>query len=106
MRKATLALIAMAVTLATAGIGMADSFYTAPVKRAAVKEGTVKLMLTQQSGMNCAPGATNAWYKTPSGQEDQALAVALTAIAGGYQLRIGVSDSDNCQLTQVGLENK
>ncbi len=83
----------------------ADVYYTTKVVRATAKpSGVTALKLVKPSGTTCCSNA-NCWYTAPTGADDQTLAVALTAISLGSNVRVGLASDSSCTITEIGLDN-
>ncbi len=105
-------LTACAALIAT-GMMMSTSFAahnaTVKVMKATAKpSGVAQVQLVKPTGNTCC-AETNCWYIAPAGSDDQTLAVALTAMSLGSDVRIGIdststTSSTSCVLVAIGLE--
>lgn len=99
-KKLMLGIVAMASLMATTSF--ADVYKTLGVQRTATTaNGTCQLMLETDENTG-----SYKWYSVPSGSDDQALAVALTAISLGSKVRVGLPVAGSSVLTQIGLDNQ
>ena len=97
--------ILVAVIALFSTVASADVFVTTKVKRATAKpNGESAIMLVKPAGKSCCATA-NCWYTAPSGSSDQALAVALTAISLGTDVRVGLASETSCVITEIGIDN-
>ncbi len=88
------------------GTSFATSYSTATVTRAAAgNDGVVTLMMTWVSEGTCT-GFTNKWFSiVSSGMDDQTLAVALTAISLGKNVRVGIENCTTGTFSAIALDN-
>jgi len=95
--------VVAAALMSTAAL--ADEFYTVTVAKATAKpNGVTAIQLVKPAGTTCCT-SVKCWYTAPTGADDQTLAVALTAISLGSQVRVGLVDNASCVITEMGLEN-
>ena len=106
MKKGLLMGCVMVAAMALlSSVASADIYMTTKVVRATAKpSGVTALMLVKPAGTSCC-STPNCWYTVPSGSEDQALAVALSAISLGSNVRVGLADANACVITEIGLDN-
>ena len=98
--------------LGTLSMANATSWVSAWVNRTSTTNGTVQVMLRYDSGSGCTWGANNndkIWFTLPSAMNDQALAVALTAISLSKTVRVGVetcpdANSQGGTISSIGLD--
>ncbi len=107
-------LAAIFLTCVMVGTSFATSYVTATVNRASTTDGDVALMLTYVSGGSGTPACTSfpagSWFlPATANMDDQTLAVALTAVSLGKNIRIGVetcaTSSVQGAFSQVGIDN-
>ena len=116
MKKKVLvvAILSVSLILGTLSLANATSWISAVVNRASTTNGIVQVMLRYDSGTGCEWGssqgtATNIWFTLPSAMNDQALAVALTAISLGKTVRVGIETcptaaSQRGTISSIGLD--
>ncbi len=99
-------LAAIFLTCVMVSTSFAISYSTATVTRAAAGDGgVVTLRLTWVAEGTCT-GFTNRWFSSvATGIDDQTLAVALTAISLGKNLRIGIEGCSPGTFSAVALDN-
>jgi hypothetical protein len=107
MKAKSLKVVTAAIFLSCVMVSssFATSFVSAWVNRAKTTDGTVTVMLRYDSGSGCTWGTggtnTNIWFDGTANMDDQALAVALTAISLGKTVRVGVEQCPT-STTQAG----
>ena len=101
MKRFSIGITAISIVLLIATASFADVFKTLAVKRTSTLAGgaTVLMLETDEN--------TNAfkWYSVPAGSEDQALAVALTAISLGSKVRVQLPVAGSTVINGIGLDN-
>jgi len=105
MKAMVVSMLSVGLVFGTLSLANATSWITASVNRTSTTNGTVQVMLRYDSGDGCTWGgsvgnATNVWFALPTAMNDQALAVALTAISLGKTVRVGV---ETCPDTTTSL---
>lgn len=97
--------VSLAAVALMSSAAMADVYYTAKVNKATAKpNGVTAIQLVKPAGTTCCT-TTNCWYSAPTGADDQTLAVALTAISLGSNVRVGLVSDSSCVITEMGIEN-
>jgi len=97
--------VSLAAVALMSSSAFADEFYTTKVNKATAKaNGVTAIQLVKPAGNTCC-ATVNCWYSAPTGSDDQTLAVALTSISLGSNVRVGVVDAASCVITEMGLEN-
>ncbi len=105
MKAMVVSTLSVGLVFGTLSLANATSWVSAWVNRSSTTNGTVQVMLRYDSGTGCSWGssvgnATNVWFALPTAMNDQALAVALTAISLGKTVRVGI---ETCPDTTTSL---
>ena len=114
MKAMVVGALSVGLVLGTISLASATSWISAWVNRTSSTNGTVQVMLRYDSGSGCEWGSsqgtsTNIWFTLPTAMNDQALAVALTAISLGKTVRVGVetcptASSMTGTISSIGLD--
>lgn len=99
-KKLLVSCVALLTMVMVSSSAFADVYETLKVKRASASTAGTLLMLETTTG-----SGSYAWYTAPTGQDDQALAIALTAVSLGSSLRVTKLTASSRVLLVIGLDN-